>query len=484
MLSLTDYYTDPDVRQRMVNFLGGNCLNEATCAYLTADDNTPITSYIRRAPSELWGCLDRGLEVTRSLWDRESLLVHLDIEYVNFDYPAEPYLDPRRSLHLQHPAIRCLQRILLSFGIAPLHLLSGRGHHLVWRVRRDSAPFRRLAELGQLVDTLCGIYHAPQPPQGDVVGLETGAAFAGIGQVLEFLAHRVLREVSGANSINVQVTEVETDRGQRGREIVSLDLSEYGDPLPARMIRIPFSVYHKPRQHRRKLGGHVVDELPLLFLVPMFEMDEDRALSAMRDPLQAIELARCAPTSIPDQTDGTDRLIEAYAGSSTAAFHRWFYSQAHEPPTAWPDTYDRTPTNMLPPCTQHILVQPNDLLLKPVGMRHVVRTFMALGWHPRHIAGLIRSKFERDFGWGDKFYRYDAATRADFYTRVFAGLIAERIDDLDDFQCEDLQGLGYCDAERCNRSLPSFQTSLWERIRHERLACRPIHGLFLPDEHL
>jgi hypothetical protein len=43
------------------------------------------------------------------------------------------------------------------------------------------------------------------------------------------------------------------------------------------------------------------------------------------------------------------------------------------------------------------------------------------GWHPRSIAGLIRSKFERDHGWGDYWYRYDAAARADFYVRVLGG---------------------------------------------------------------
>ena len=484
MLSLEEYYANPDVRQRMVEFLGGHRLENVTCFYVTADDSTPSINYHRRRPHELWTCLEQGLEVTRSLWDRDSLVVHLDIEYVNFDYPAEPYLDPERSLELQRPVIRCLQEILLSHGIAPLHLLSGRGHHLVWRVRRKSATFRRLAEIGRLVDTLCGIYREPQSPQGDVVGLETGSAFAGIGQVLEHIAHRVLREASGACPIQVQVTEVETDQGQRGREIVSLDLSEYGDPLATRMIRVPFSVYHKPGQYRSKLGKHVVEELPLLFLIPIFEMDERRALSAMRDPWQVMELARYAPSDIPDQTEGTGRLIAAYADSSTAAFHQWYYSQDHEPSAKWPVTYDRTPLDLMPACAQQILTQPNDMLLKPAGMRLLVRVLMALGWHPRHVAGLIRSKFERDFGWGERFYHYDAATRADFYTRVFAGLIVEGLDDLEDFQCEDIRRLGFCEADHCDPTLSRYRDSLKERIRHERLASRPVHGLFLPDQHL
>jgi len=484
MLNLQDYYGRQEVRQRMVEFLGSHCLEEATCAYLTADDCSPVPDFRPRMPGELWACLDAGMEVKRSLWDRRSLIIHLDIEHVNFDYPAEPYVDPERSLELQRPVVRCLQKHLLAFGIAPLHLLSGRGHHLVWRVERGCRAFQRLAEQGVLPGTLRGTYRDAQPPREETVGLEAGAAFAGTGQVLEYLAHQVLQDPQGRCRIPVQLTEVETSRARRGREIVCLDLSEYGDPLNTRIVRIPFSVYHKPRQRRDTLGDHVVDELPPLFLVPLFEMDERRGLLAMRDPLAAADLARYASVEIPDHSEGTARLAEAYAASSTAAFHRWFYGQEHESPDHWPETYDRTSLDLLPPCARRILVQPNDALLKPAGVRHVVRALLALGWHPRHVAGLIRSKYERDFGWGDKFFRYDAATRADFYTRLLAGLIALGLDELEDFQCEDLQAIGFCTTEQCDGSLGRYRESLLERRRHERLASRPLHGLFLPDEHL
>jgi len=46
-------------------------------------------------------------EVARSLWDPRSLLVDLDIEYVNFDFPAEPYLHPDRAFALQENVCLC-----------------------------------------------------------------------------------------------------------------------------------------------------------------------------------------------------------------------------------------------------------------------------------------------------------------------------------------------------------------------------------------
>jgi len=63
---------------------------------------------------------------------------------------------------------------------------------------------------------------------------------------------------------------------------------------------------------------------------------------------------------------------------------------------------------------------PNDLLLKPTGIRNVTECLLERGWHPRHIAGLIRSKFERDYDWGRQWIDYSPAMRADFYVRIFS----------------------------------------------------------------
>jgi hypothetical protein len=69
------------------------------------------------------------------------------------------------------------------------------------------------------------------------------------------------------------------------------------------------------------------------------------------------------------------------------------------------------------------LENPNDALLRPDFLRQVVAGLLERGWHPRHIAGLIQSKYERDYRWLNLWYVYDAQTRADFHTRVLAGLI-------------------------------------------------------------
>jgi hypothetical protein len=74
----------------------------------------------------------------------------------------------------------------------------------------------------------------------------------------------------------------------------------------------------------------------------------------------------------------------------------------------------------LPAGAREALRHPNDLLLRPVGMKRVTEALVDRGWHPRHVAGLIRSKFERDYGWGSEWTDYSPALRADYYTRIFA----------------------------------------------------------------
>jgi hypothetical protein len=402
------------------------------------------------------------LDIGRSLWDRESLIAHLDIEYVNFDLPAEPYLEPARCLDIQRPVVHAIQEVLLGHGIAPLHLLSGRGHHFVWQINCRSPAFESLAAIGRLPETLEADYSQSHTSANERVDLRLGAAFAGIGLVMEHVAHRVLDLSVKQCELPVMLTAVEAGPNGRGREVVSIDLSEYGDPLHTRGIRVPFSTYLKPHQQRWMLGD-VVEELPPLFMIPLHEMDDRQGLLAMRDVGQVMEIARRGSVQIPDQSHATERLVAAYAASRLARWHDYFYSDEHDLCHAWPRTYDRTPLTPLPPCARVILERPNELLLKPAGIQHLVRILLAEGWHPRHIAGLIRSKYERDFGWRDKWYRYDAATRADFYVRLFAGLFATGRDDLVDLNCRSCQEKRYCPSGSCNDNLLRFRDLLLTR---------------------
>ncbi len=125
------YYRRPEVVARIGEYLGGPRLEEATCVYVARSDLPAYNRLEVRPPRQLSYFLHRGTDVGRSLWDHRSLLAHLDIEYLNHDSTAAPYLDPPRIFALQEPLAAAAERILEEYGIRALHLLTGRGRELI-----------------------------------------------------------------------------------------------------------------------------------------------------------------------------------------------------------------------------------------------------------------------------------------------------------------------------------------------------------------
>jgi hypothetical protein len=461
--ALSDYYGDPAVRARIREFLGGTTAGEATAVFLTDHTPTAARAFQPRPLREIEQLLGAGMELARSLWDRRALLAHLDLEHVAFDEPWRPYVDAGRSLELQRPAARAVAEILEEHGIRPLHLLSGRGHHFVWSLEQTSPAAASLARLGRPGARLLDMYRQPQPPGGEVVGEHLGAAFHGLGLVMEYLAHRVLERAAPQTPISVQLTAVVSGSGLAGREVVSIDVSEYGDPLHKRTIRVPFTAYLKAFALGKALPA---PDLPALIMLPSDLLPETEAIAAMARPERARALARRSSARIPDASAQSEALIASYAASPLAAFHRDFHATAPEPPERWPASYDRLDLAGLPPCVRRALEHPNDLLLRPAWIQLVVRTLVALGWHPRHVAGLVRSKYERDFGWVPDLHFWEAATRADFYVRLFAGLVATGRDQGIDFNCRSSQEKDMCTESACPWNLASLQPALLRERRH------------------
>ncbi len=82
---------------------------------------------------------------------------------------------------------------------------------------------------------------------------------------MEYLAHLLKPEAAAACEIPVEITAQHVGPGRFGaREMLSIDISEYGDPLPNRMIRIPYTVYRKPW-----ISG-LIEQLGISHRVPEF----------------------------------------------------------------------------------------------------------------------------------------------------------------------------------------------------------------------
>ena len=150
--TLEAYYADPRVRQRIREYCGASGDEAPTSVYLTAltGKEGPSVTW-DRAPRYPLGELDHlmaaGADITRSTWDTSSLLIHLDIDYQNSDFPGEAYHHPVDVLFKLEPVFRAVRHLLGRFDLPLLPLMTGQGYHFTGRARstRTSSIVSRIS---------------------------------------------------------------------------------------------------------------------------------------------------------------------------------------------------------------------------------------------------------------------------------------------------------------------------------------------------
>ncbi len=348
-------YTDPAVRQRLIEFLGGETLDRATAVYLTRSDGCHSQRASLHPVADLNWFLERDCDIARSMADTASVLMHLDVEYVNFDSPAEAYVDPWRTFDLQEPVVRVIEEKLLHWGIRPLHMITGQGHHFVWRFPRQSALAGRFSALCPAPELLEACQKRVPPDYATAIDCEAQRIFMAVALIMEYVARQVKEAAAPLCRFPVEITAVHVGPcATAQREMISIDISEYGDPLHTRMTRMPFTNYRKPWVNGLAQDLGVADQIPAIRSIPLYEMDFRQALKVRQVDADVLDLARRACVRIPLQEEGTARLLEQYLASRLRRFHEHFYAARHDPSERWPQTYDHTPLEALPNCVRAI----------------------------------------------------------------------------------------------------------------------------------
>ena len=462
--TIREYYAESAVRDRIAQYCGGHQIDPEsfTAEYLSGvSEDQQIDRYteeyfLSTSRSSFFWLLEQDMDIFRAVWDRNATLGILDVEYYNLVYPGEAYFKPREVFSTLEPLYESILRVFSSFGFRVLPIMTGQGYHFVFQVGFASPVHRKLAALGPLNPILEQKYHYPQGMRCRPVPQNVGLAFEGMGRLMEYLAHLIITDLGKKyRGIPVMCTDVSVGQA---REAIALDLSMYGDPLHTRDVRCPFSTYQKHRVLKDKFGDRASQEIATLVTLPRTpDMSLSKMLHLRHDFDACCRFARHTETAIPESSAGVNALIRSYRASKLFRFHHFFDSAQHDSPDAWPSTYDRLELEKLPPCVAHCLAQPNDHLLKPTNLQTLTRVLLKMGWHPKHIAGLVRSKFERDYGWGNQWERYDASTRADFYVRLFAGLLDTGLDREEDLNCFSHAEKGYCLTPGCGWNLVDFK---------------------------
>jgi hypothetical protein len=459
-LTIASYYRSPDVRARMAEYCGGRPDEpEAFAAWSIAgyggrrglheQDGAPVA-----VGNSMWATLlDDGADVCRSLADRNGALLQLDVDYTNPADRGEAYRDPATCFARVEAVYRAVGGIFAGFGIGPLVLMTGRGYHFTLRAPTGSRFHSDLVGLGSPPASLCRRYEALASPAGAPA---MGRAHDGAGRLLEHLGHEVLRRLEGRSPIPVTLGDVAPPGGG---PFVCLDLTAYADPLFVRYGRCAFSANQKA-----SVAGLAPSRPFVLALPREAGAGIDDLLRDREDPDRAASRARFAQARIPDVPDGGG-WVEEYARGALARFHRAFDAGPEVPRECWPHSYDTLELATLPACVRPALASPNPALLTPVHLRTAALALWGLGWHPRSVAALVRSRYEKDCGWGDLWRRYEHAARAEFYVRLFCGALADGLEDPGSFTCVSQALRGLCPGGDCGWDLGPLLPSVVRRWR-------------------
>jgi hypothetical protein len=443
-----DYYANADVRERITEYCGATSEHGPTCSFvseLAPPGHVTWAAATRQPADRLPDLLDRGWDISRSLSDRASLIVYFELEMSDPDDPGRALLQPVDAFEAMEPAYRVVCEELDRLELPLLDVMTGRGYHFAGRLPLTSAAVTHLAAI------------APEgSPRAD-------RAFHGLGMALEYLAQNVYQRASRGR-LPVVPNGVEVGGEWGHRQSVSIDFSAYGDPLRERQMRVAFGTYQHHRVRPDIFGVRAARDVAPLAALPRRRRPLAWMLKHARTLDDAIVMAQGERARLPDVADGIENTVVEYTASPLCDIHRVFYAVQPQGPSEWPATYDRVAGHGLPPCIARALQAPNDALLKPTVLQQLTRFFMARGWAPPDVAGLVWSKYARDHGWGDRWTRLDPRRRAEFDVRVFASAVSAGVDEAVDFNCVSAQEKGLCPRSGCPHDLRVERAQLLERV--------------------
>ncbi|MCX6349940.1 MAG: hypothetical protein NTV79_10655 [Candidatus Aureabacteria bacterium] len=462
------YYRTPAVRQRVKEFCGGDPF---TCEYLVGAGESLLRRGYQRPlrvaeRDGLIGLMEDGLDIFRSVWDEKATLAVWDVEYFNLDTWADLYRDQVKYFALMEPAYRVIERLFNRYDIPHLNDTTASGYHFISRVPFSSPVHARLEKIGPLEKSLAEKYALV--PGGDnkrkrPVPERDGKGYSAIGRLMEFLSHQVIRETRAESPLAITISDTARGRTVRGREGMNLDITQYGDPLFMRTIRMSFSTHQKHKIYVEKVGVETARGLPFFATVPRNSLSYEELYEIRRHLTTAADYAAGVCSEIPDAAIGWGKVLDDYLVSPLFAFHHDFDAMESEPPARWPETYWRLDLNALPHCVANALRNPTWGLTVPTSLQLICRYFMSRGWHPKHVGGLIRSHYEQNRGWAIDWNKYHPETRANFWARIYCGLIATGVDTLEDLNCISHAEKGFCPAPWCGYNLNDCREALLKK---------------------
>jgi len=468
-----DYYRDPRVRHAICTFLEG-------CEYIVGFGEAEVWKGSDRpfysAPAgwpHLEVMLESGLDVFGSLWRTDATVGVIDIEYFNHANKGRAITDPGYALWELRPIVEQYLASFARYELPFMALVTGQGVQILFQVPFTDPVHERLVWLGGRNEkTLQWQYDLPLDGKRErSVPWYASLGSKGMFRVILKLSNDVMRRLQARREAGEPVLPTvysDVHMGDpthglfgQGPEGISIDLTCYGDPLHMRDHRAPFSTHQKQRADDRYTEVYWA---PLKVTLPFWTLEQYDEIAVRRiaevqdgttDFAFAASLADQVDCSVPTAAWAVDRVIDDIEASPLGDFFALFDNEEPDDESMWHDTYHRPGLLAeLPPCVCHGLAYPDPHLLKPTNLQRLVRVLDGRGWHPKHIAGLIYSRY-RYMAWG----HYNAEKRANYWAEQYAAPLYDGTDDRRYMSCVEEQLRGFCIQPFCGHDLSAYAHS-------------------------
>ncbi len=389
-----------------------------------------------RRYADIMNAMGDGSDIYRSLIDFAGVNFFLDLEYGNKIYPGEIFHRQIESFEKMEGLRKSLKDYLDKNEVPYLELMTGQGYNYSSKIKRDSASYKALAEIGSKLKVLpwsaAKKLVEKEQKHGNIPLLQDSLVFGALGRITEQIYNEMKKKYKDL--------PLETSDVYENNEMAIFDTTQYGYLLYKRSNRIAFSLHQKSiKKPELNYNGP-----PISTITPGGLTIENRIAirSDERDNYKkAAELANETKTNIPE-TD-ISALLTNYLLSETYKEH---LNMINEMPTKKLDEQEAllvqkrypeiSPEEMfwevpkqpdwniinsarISSHARKTIDNPNDLLLKPWDIKHLIHELRSQDVPTQEIISLITFKYsEPQHNWGPDLNKNNPELRAEYWVRT------------------------------------------------------------------
>lgn len=393
---MNHHYPHPVFKERMLEYIEDSVYLVGFGKYL---EKSHFQTFKSVRTSQLDWLLEKDLDIFTSVWQKNSYLIVLDVEYYNPSDYSEIFMDEEGVFTKMEAFCEAVENVLEHYDIDYIKLMTGQGYHYASKIQEGSPAFKLFVENGWCSETT----HMKNPDVPPTHNLVHDAC----GKLMEFLYQKVFEIYPG----NMESKDIKLSES-----MMVLDLDLWADPLFMRDVRLVFSSHQKHimEKYIRRMGSDwCAKNLPIGYSLPCKDLTLEERCNIRRNRDKVIELAKRSSVHVPFGDNGWGKMFNDYLCTPLREFHEQF---------------ELCDVLALEPCLPgSIPFVDEDILTDSTSVRwteikRICDASYRKGISAQHLARFFYDIFTAHPQWKLHWVEYDPLMRAKYWVRIFYGM--------------------------------------------------------------